>query len=310
MNFWYAGPADRAAASPPRQRAGRRFAGRLLQQMPVIVAFGMNLGIVPLLFVQLAYYKVFYPATILMACFWLGIIVLLIPAYYGVYAYAWASLSREWRRKRIAPSEWAARCRRLVRGVVLRLHRLHLRQRPEPDGARAALAGALERPQHRRGGDGHGLEPRRSDPASPLVADVRPGAGHDGRLGAGRCGLSHPRYDRRGLPGLGVGIRPQALHVRNALGGGGGLVVRVPRLAGQSARHDVPLAVDPANGRHGRRPWPALAADDDRRAVFGKAGTGDCPNFRLSENGTVPSGSAPSSPPLPCLNSACSASMP
>ena len=56
--------------------------------MPVIVAVGVNLGVVPLLFVQLAYHRVFYPATILMAWFWLGIIVLLIPAYYGVYAYA------------------------------------------------------------------------------------------------------------------------------------------------------------------------------------------------------------------------------
>ena len=82
------GPVDRAGAPSPRQRAGRRFAGRLLQQMPIIVAFGINFGIVPLLFMQLAYYKVFYPATILMACFWLAIIVLLIPAYYGVYAYA------------------------------------------------------------------------------------------------------------------------------------------------------------------------------------------------------------------------------
>ena len=57
--------------------------------MPVIVAVGINLGIVPLLFVQVAYYSVFYPATILMAWFWLAIIGLLIPAYYGVYAYAW-----------------------------------------------------------------------------------------------------------------------------------------------------------------------------------------------------------------------------
>ena len=56
--------------------------------MPVIVALGINFGVVPLLFVQLAYYKVFYPATILMAWHWLAIIGLLIPAYYGVYAYA------------------------------------------------------------------------------------------------------------------------------------------------------------------------------------------------------------------------------
>jgi len=43
---------------------------------------------VPLLFVQLGYGSVFYPATILTAWFWLAIIVLLIPAYYGVYIYA------------------------------------------------------------------------------------------------------------------------------------------------------------------------------------------------------------------------------
>ncbi|MEN6449569.1 MAG: hypothetical protein ABFC96_03675 [Thermoguttaceae bacterium] len=67
---------------------GRHFARRLLRQMPIIIAVGVNLGVVPLLFIQLAYYRFFYPATILMAWFWLGIIALLIPAYYGVYAYA------------------------------------------------------------------------------------------------------------------------------------------------------------------------------------------------------------------------------
>ena len=89
MNLWYAGLLValllRLAGSPQ----ARRFAARLLQQMPVIVAVGVNFGVVPLLFVQVAYYKVFYPATILMAWFWLAIIGLLIPAYYGVYAYAW-----------------------------------------------------------------------------------------------------------------------------------------------------------------------------------------------------------------------------
>ncbi len=90
MNLWYAGLLIALLLHLRGSEHGRRFAGRLLQQMPVIVAVGINLGIVPLLFIQLAYYKVFYPATILMACFWLAIIVLLIPAYYGVYAYAWA----------------------------------------------------------------------------------------------------------------------------------------------------------------------------------------------------------------------------
>ena len=116
----------------------------------MIVAVGVNLGIVPLLFVQLAYYKVFYPATILMAWFWLAIIVLLIPAYYGVYAYAWGLADSQRRSERamcVRGAEsmpgWRDR-RRLVRGGVLHLHRLPVRQRPEPDGSRRALAGAVE----------------------------------------------------------------------------------------------------------------------------------------------------------------------
>ena len=89
MNLWFAGLPIALWLHLRGNEQARRFAGRLLQQMPVIVAFGVNFGVVPLLFVQLAYYKVFYPATILMAWFWLAIIGLLIPAYYGVYAYAW-----------------------------------------------------------------------------------------------------------------------------------------------------------------------------------------------------------------------------
>jgi hypothetical protein len=89
MNLWYAGLLIALLLYLRGNEQGRHFAGRLMKQMPLIVALGINFGIVPLLFIQLAYYKVFYPATILMAWFWLAIIVLLIPAYYGVYAYAW-----------------------------------------------------------------------------------------------------------------------------------------------------------------------------------------------------------------------------
>jgi hypothetical protein len=59
-----------------------------MTQMPIIIALGINFGIVPLLFTQVSYYKAFYPATILMAWPWFSIIVLLIFAYYGVYLYA------------------------------------------------------------------------------------------------------------------------------------------------------------------------------------------------------------------------------
>jgi hypothetical protein len=87
MNLWYAGLIIALGLHLRGGQHARQFAARLLRQMPIIVALGVNFGIVPLLFVQLAYHKVFYPATILMAWSWLAIIALLIPAYYGVYAY-------------------------------------------------------------------------------------------------------------------------------------------------------------------------------------------------------------------------------
>jgi len=88
MNLFYAGILVAMLLELSGGPQGRRFAARLMSQMPVIVAFGVNFGIVPLLFIQLAYNKAFYPATILMAWFWVGVIVLLLPAYHGVYVYA------------------------------------------------------------------------------------------------------------------------------------------------------------------------------------------------------------------------------
>ena len=127
--------------------------------MPVIVAVGVNLGIVPLLFVQLAYYKVFYPATILMAWFWLAIIVLLIPAYYGVYAYAWGLRGRRASREQgttvCAYREWGqtflsasigTACWRIAAGwcaAVFFVRSAFCSPTAEPDGPRRALAGAL-----------------------------------------------------------------------------------------------------------------------------------------------------------------------
>jgi hypothetical protein len=89
MNLWYAGLIIAVVLAAFGGEQARRFGVRFLRQMPIIIAVGVNLGVVPLLFTQLAYYKFFYPATILMAWFWLAIIALLIPAYYGVYAYVW-----------------------------------------------------------------------------------------------------------------------------------------------------------------------------------------------------------------------------
>lgn len=88
MNIWFAGILIAMLLSWKAGDHGRTLASRLMKQMPIVIALGINFGIVPLLFVQVAYYKAFYPATILMAWFWFSIIVLLTFAYYGIYYYA------------------------------------------------------------------------------------------------------------------------------------------------------------------------------------------------------------------------------
>jgi len=87
MNLWFAGIVIAMVMSFGCE-SGRRFSRRLMMQMPVIIALGINFGIVPLLFIQVAYFRVFFPATILTAWYWMSIVVLLIFAYYGVYIYA------------------------------------------------------------------------------------------------------------------------------------------------------------------------------------------------------------------------------
>lgn len=103
MNIWLAGT---LLAMVLRWRGGehaRRFSGRLMNQMPIIIALGINFGIVPLLFTQVAYYRVFYPATILMAWPWFSVIILVMLAYYGIYIYVVGL-----RRDRLTPLRRAA----------------------------------------------------------------------------------------------------------------------------------------------------------------------------------------------------------
>ncbi len=64
-------------------------AGRLhdaaAAKIPVTFALGINLGVAPLLFLQVIYGHLFYASSVLMAVFWILIIPLLIIAYYGAY---------------------------------------------------------------------------------------------------------------------------------------------------------------------------------------------------------------------------------
>lgn len=88
MNLWVAG----LPTALVLLKAKPKVATRLFKSMPFFMAFGINAGIVPLLFIQTLYPQFFYPATILQAWFWFLVIPLLLIAYYGVYLAAFGRL--------------------------------------------------------------------------------------------------------------------------------------------------------------------------------------------------------------------------
>lgn len=87
MHIWYAGSVLVALFTLFGHGHARRLAARLASALPILIALGVNFGIIPLLFVQVGYYPVIYPANILIAWFWFAVIPLLIVAYYGTYYY-------------------------------------------------------------------------------------------------------------------------------------------------------------------------------------------------------------------------------
>ncbi len=87
MNILYAGTLLALILRVLGNEYNKTLSNRLMKHMPIIVAYAVNFGIIPLLFLQVAYYKVFYSATILMAWLWWSMVILLIIAYYGIYVY-------------------------------------------------------------------------------------------------------------------------------------------------------------------------------------------------------------------------------
>ncbi len=99
MGLWFAGFVVGLLLLP--SNGSLRLAGqRLLKRIPVIIAFGVNAGIVPLLFLQVLYPQFFYTSTVLQAWYWFSVIVLIIFAYYGTYYYVHNAEREE--RKRVA----------------------------------------------------------------------------------------------------------------------------------------------------------------------------------------------------------------
>ena len=88
MHLWFGGLILAMLLNTFGGQHHKKLSARLMQQMPIIISMGVNLGIVPLLFLQVSYYRVFYTTTILEAWAWFAIVALLCVAYYGVYVYA------------------------------------------------------------------------------------------------------------------------------------------------------------------------------------------------------------------------------
>ena len=57
----------------------------IASQLPYLIAFAVNLGVAPLLFMQVLYGHFMYTSSILMGRYWLAVVGLLIIAYYAAY---------------------------------------------------------------------------------------------------------------------------------------------------------------------------------------------------------------------------------
>ncbi|MFC1557116.1 hypothetical protein ACFL6I_06740 [candidate division KSB1 bacterium] len=72
-----------------------QLAKKIYSFMPPVIAFTVNLGVAPLLFVQVLYGHLIYSSSILMAFAWFAVIPLLILGYYGAYLlrFRWEKLT-------------------------------------------------------------------------------------------------------------------------------------------------------------------------------------------------------------------------
>ncbi len=65
----------------------KQLAHRIAIALPLVIAFVVNFGVAPLLFVQVLYGQFLYSSSILMGTFWILIIPVLMIAYYSAYFY-------------------------------------------------------------------------------------------------------------------------------------------------------------------------------------------------------------------------------
>ncbi len=71
----------------PNENLDDSFSGAIARKIPTGFALGVNLGVAPLLFIQVIYGHLIYSSSVLMAVFWILVIPLLILAYYSAYIF-------------------------------------------------------------------------------------------------------------------------------------------------------------------------------------------------------------------------------
>ncbi|MGA2077054.1 MAG: hypothetical protein ABSH52_26490 [Terriglobia bacterium] len=87
MNFLLGGVIILTVSSYLGRRDSRHheLTGRVSRALPPVTAFTITLGVGPLLFLQLVYGQLFYTSSVLMAWYWLAVVLLVLLGYYGVY---------------------------------------------------------------------------------------------------------------------------------------------------------------------------------------------------------------------------------
>lgn len=87
MNLWYAGTLLAVVLGTFGHGHVKTVGHHIARVLPFALAFGINFGIIPLLFIQVAYYQFFYPATVLIAWPWFAVFWIVMVAYFSVYLY-------------------------------------------------------------------------------------------------------------------------------------------------------------------------------------------------------------------------------
>ncbi|NCC25644.1 MAG: hypothetical protein EOM25_10695 [Deltaproteobacteria bacterium] len=69
-------------------RGRARTTGPVLSpKLPIVMAFTVNFGVAPLLFLQVLFGNLVYTSSILMAVYWLSVVFIIIAAYYSLYVF-------------------------------------------------------------------------------------------------------------------------------------------------------------------------------------------------------------------------------